>query len=118
MLATRPLLALNLARSAAPVSRLGLRTALPSVAIQGSKIVSAVRFASSTSKTSSAAQTTKLTQAQNLELLNQQRAQRPSSPHFTIYQPQITWYLSIINRITGTGLSVRKLSSSPPFPSI
>lgn len=63
-----------------------------------------VRFAA----TSAAPQTHKLSEGQNLELLNQQRALRPSSPHFTIYQPQVTWILSIINRITGTGLSVRK----------
>ena len=41
-----------------------------------------------------------------LDLLNQQRALRPSSPHFTIYQPQLTWLSSIANRVTGTGLSV------------
>ncbi|PWY97141.1 cytochrome b560 subunit of succinate dehydrogenase [Testicularia cyperi] len=56
--------------------------------------------------TQAAAPTTQYTQQQNLELLNQHRAQRPTSPHFTIYQPQYTWILSILNRITGTGLSV------------
>ncbi|ORY01843.1 hypothetical protein K493DRAFT_312237 [Basidiobolus meristosporus CBS 931.73] len=30
---------------------------------------------------------------------------RPISPHFTIYQPQITWYGSIIHRITGAGFA-------------
>ncbi|KAK9718099.1 hypothetical protein K7432_005759 [Basidiobolus ranarum] len=30
---------------------------------------------------------------------------RPISPHFTIYQPQITWYGSIIHRITGVGFA-------------
>ncbi|KAL1739593.1 hypothetical protein HDZ31DRAFT_68778 [Schizophyllum fasciatum] len=39
-------------------------------------------------------------------ILNEQRLRRPNSPHFTIYQPQLTWYSSIANRITGTGLSV------------
>ncbi|KAI0709838.1 succinate dehydrogenase cytochrome b560 subunit [Earliella scabrosa] len=39
-------------------------------------------------------------------ILNQQRLRRPSSPHFTIYQPQLTWLGSIANRITGAGLSV------------
>nr|ANG58742.1 succinate dehydrogenase subunit C [Ceratobasidium cereale] len=38
-------------------------------------------------------------------ILNAQRVRRPSSPHFTIYQPQITWIGSIANRITGLGLS-------------
>ncbi|CAD6566091.1 MAG: cytochrome b subunit of succinate dehydrogenase, Sdh3p [Cyphobasidiales sp. Tagirdzhanova-0007] len=40
-----------------------------------------------------------------LQLLNKQRAVRPSSPHFTIYEPQLSWLSSIANRVTGTGLS-------------
>ncbi|GJJ08570.1 hypothetical protein Clacol_002789 [Clathrus columnatus] len=39
-------------------------------------------------------------------ILNSQRLKRPSSPHFTIYQPQLTWIGSIANRITGSTLSV------------
>jgi len=39
-------------------------------------------------------------------ILNTQRLARQSSPHFTIYQPQLTWVASIANRITGAGLSV------------
>ncbi|KAG9121990.1 cytochrome b subunit of succinate dehydrogenase, Sdh3p [Ceratobasidium sp. 392] len=39
-------------------------------------------------------------------ILNAQRVLRPSSPHFTIYRPQITWIGSIANRVTGVGLSV------------
>ncbi|KAH7884660.1 SDHC, cytochrome b subunit of succinate dehydrogenase [Phlebopus sp. FC_14] len=38
-------------------------------------------------------------------ILNQQRLKRPSSPHFTIYQPQLTWVGSIANRVTGAALS-------------
>ncbi|KAI9807185.1 MAG: hypothetical protein M1825_005903 [Sarcosagium campestre] len=38
-------------------------------------------------------------------LLAKQRLNRPVSPHLSIYQPQITWYLSILNRITGATLS-------------
>lgn len=30
---------------------------------------------------------------------------RPLSPHFTIYQPQITWIGSILHRITGSGIA-------------
>lgn len=41
------------------------------------------------------------------EILNTQRLKRPSSPHFTIYQPQLTWLASIANRMTGSALSVR-----------
>ncbi|KAL3229009.1 Succinate dehydrogenase [ubiquinone] cytochrome b subunit, mitochondrial [Nakaseomyces bracarensis] len=33
-------------------------------------------------------------------LLNKQRSARPISPHLTIYQPQITWYMSSVHRIT------------------
>ncbi|KAI0050513.1 succinate dehydrogenase cytochrome b560 subunit [Auriscalpium vulgare] len=40
------------------------------------------------------------------DILNTQRLKRPSSPHFTIYQPQLTWIGSIANRVTGVGLSV------------
>ncbi|TFY78594.1 hypothetical protein EWM64_g5419 [Hericium alpestre] len=39
-------------------------------------------------------------------ILNTQRLKRPSSPHFTIYQPQLTWVGSIFNRVTGAALSV------------
>lgn len=57
----------------------------------------------------------------NLELLNKQRALRPNSPHFTIYQPQLTWLSSIANRVTGSGLSVGQspflLAFSAPEPS-
>ncbi|THH10311.1 hypothetical protein EW145_g1416 [Phellinidium pouzarii] len=40
------------------------------------------------------------------EILDAQRLKRPSSPHFTIYQPQLTWIGSIANRAAGTTLSV------------
>lgn len=33
-------------------------------------------------------------------LLNKQRSARPISPHLTIYQPQITWYMSSVHRIS------------------
>ncbi|KAJ9092667.1 hypothetical protein QFC21_006732 [Naganishia friedmannii] len=50
-------------------------------------------------------QTEHLTTKDNLVLLNEQRLRRPNSPHLTIYQPQLTWYLSGLNRITGSALS-------------
>ncbi|KLO17631.1 SDHC, cytochrome b subunit of succinate dehydrogenase [Schizopora paradoxa] len=40
------------------------------------------------------------------DILNAQRVVRPNSPHMTIYQPQLTWVLSIFNRGTGVALSV------------
>lgn len=42
---------------------------------------------------------------QAMDLLNEQRAKRPSSP-WHIYQPQLTSISSIANRATGAGLSV------------
>jgi succinate dehydrogenase (ubiquinone) cytochrome b560 subunit len=48
---------------------------------------------------------------QALDLLNEQRAKRPSSP-WHIYQPQLTSVSSIANRATGAGLSV---GASPFF---
>ena len=38
-------------------------------------------------------------------ILAAQRLNRPISPHLSIYQPQITWYGSALNRITGSVLS-------------
>ena len=32
-------------------------------------------------------------------------AKRPLSPHMTIYQPQLTWLMSIGHRVTGAGLA-------------
>ncbi|ORX45721.1 cytochrome b560 subunit of succinate dehydrogenase [Hesseltinella vesiculosa] len=42
--------------------------------------------------------------AAETEILRQQRKVRPVSPHIAIYQPQITWYLSALHRITGAAL--------------
>ncbi|KAM3417869.1 hypothetical protein BST61_g6089 [Cercospora zeina] len=39
------------------------------------------------------------------EILAKQRLNRPVAPHLAIYQPQITWYLSALNRITGVAVS-------------
>ncbi|KAF5359390.1 hypothetical protein D9756_002916 [Leucocoprinus leucothites] len=53
-----------------------------------------------------AIQTESLPPSASETILNKQRLSRPSSPHFTIYQPQLTWYASIFHRITGTSLSI------------
>ncbi|KIK91977.1 hypothetical protein PAXRUDRAFT_830396 [Paxillus rubicundulus Ve08.2h10] len=50
-------------------------------------------------------QTESLPPSASDEILNKQRLKRPSSPHFTIYQPQLTWLGSIANRATGGALS-------------
>ncbi|GAA6062391.1 hypothetical protein JCM10212_003200 [Sporobolomyces blumeae] len=52
-----------------------------------------------------AVSTQSMTESDNLNLLNEQRARRPSSP-WHIYQPQLTSMSSIANRATGAGLSV------------
>ncbi|KZP22609.1 cytochrome b subunit of succinate dehydrogenase, Sdh3p [Athelia psychrophila] len=51
-------------------------------------------------------QTESIQAADSAGILNKQRLARPSSPHFTIYQPQLTWIGSIANRVTGSALSV------------
>ncbi|KAI9228058.1 MAG: hypothetical protein DHS80DRAFT_23686 [Piptocephalis tieghemiana] len=45
---------------------------------------------------------------ERLEAAKLAKNKRPSSPHFTIYQPQLTWYLSIAHRITGVSLATGK----------
>ncbi|KAI4163621.1 MAG: hypothetical protein LQ342_002655 [Letrouitia transgressa] len=39
------------------------------------------------------------------QILANQRLNRPVAPHLSIYKPQVTWYLSGLNRITGSVLS-------------
>lgn len=48
----------------------------------------------------------KTTFKQEDELLVAQRKNRPVSPHLTIYQPQITWYLSSLHRVSGVLLGL------------
>lgn len=43
----------------------------------------------------------KVSHEQEQELLVAQRKVRPVSPHLTIYQPQLTWTLSGLHRVTG-----------------
>ncbi|KAI1000551.1 hypothetical protein K3495_g7642 [Podosphaera aphanis] len=43
--------------------------------------------------------------ADSYDTLIAQRKNRPTSPHLQIYRPQITWYLSALNRITGCTIS-------------
>lgn len=49
--------------------------------------------------------TQKLTPKDSYQILVEQRRNRPTSPHLAIYRPQITWYSSALNRITGAVLS-------------
>ncbi|PGH12953.1 succinate dehydrogenase, cytochrome b556 subunit [Helicocarpus griseus UAMH5409] len=57
-------------------------------------------------QTRSAANTTNTTNTTDpTSILPRQRLNRPVAPHLSIYQPQITWLLSSLNRITGVTLS-------------
>lgn len=49
--------------------------------------------------------TVKATPAEENSILVAQRKNRPVSPHLEIYQPQLTWLLSGLHRITGVGLA-------------
>jgi len=44
-------------------------------------------------------------QTEQKNILTQQRLNRPVAPHLMIYKAQVTWYLSALNRITGSLLS-------------
>jgi len=57
----------------------------------------AVRFTSTS--------TVKVSHEEENELLIAQRRNRPVSPHLTIYQPQLTWYLSGVHRVTGVAMA-------------
>jgi len=46
-----------------------------------------------------------MTPTDSYEILVAQRKLRPVAPHLTIYQPQIPWIMSGLNRITGVALS-------------
>ncbi|KAG0633626.1 hypothetical protein HOY80DRAFT_1005860 [Tuber brumale] len=56
--------------------------------------------------TSTFASTQNLSPDEAHSILVAQRKRRPTSPHLSIYQPQLTWYGSAANRITGSVLSV------------
>lgn len=91
-----------------PTARLLARTFQNAPQTTASRLFAPSPFAMATrsAATTAKANTVKLTSAENLKMLNEQRSVRPSSPHFTIYQPQLTWIGSIFNRVTGVGLSV------------
>jgi succinate dehydrogenase (ubiquinone) cytochrome b560 subunit len=51
------------------------------------------------------AATNNVNQSEGNEILANQRLRRPTSPHLSIYKPQITWYGSGLNRLTAVVLS-------------
>ncbi|KAG5513738.1 hypothetical protein PMAC_000776 [Pneumocystis sp. 'macacae'] len=50
-------------------------------------------------------ETQTISEKESLKMLAEQRLRRPNSPHLSIYQPQLTWYMSAFNRITGCFVS-------------
>ncbi|BEJ14903.1 hypothetical protein CspHIS471_0406700 [Cutaneotrichosporon sp. HIS471] len=50
-------------------------------------------------------QTESITPVEGFKILNSQRVNRPCSPELAIYQPQLTWILSSVHRITGVALA-------------
>lgn len=54
---------------------------------------------------SSLAPTVKVSHNEEQELLVNQRKNRPLSPELKIYEPQLTWVLSGVHRITGVGMA-------------
>ncbi|EJU04933.1 hypothetical protein DACRYDRAFT_20514 [Dacryopinax primogenitus] len=87
-------------RSAAGVSRMQIATP----AMARSRLSALARRASPMLTRS--VQVQSMPPAGESVILNTQRLKRPSSPHFTIYQPQLTWVASIFHRVTGVGLSL------------
>lgn len=69
----------------------------PSVISRSCRLLISKRLNSNVAKT---------TFKQENQLLVAQRKHRPVSPHLTIYQPQITWYLSSLHRISGVVLGM------------
>ncbi len=51
------------------------------------------------------AETSHITPLEEIKILNAQRANRPCSPELAIYQPQLTWYLSGLHRVTGVAVA-------------
>ncbi|KIK03777.1 hypothetical protein K443DRAFT_676440 [Laccaria amethystina LaAM-08-1] len=85
---------------------LGLGSALRKAAFSPRIVRNQVVLQNAAAKRSLTTTTQSLPSSAAAEILDKQRLRRPSSPHFTIYQPQLTWVASIANRVTGTGLSV------------
>ncbi|TGZ79503.1 cytochrome b560 subunit of succinate dehydrogenase [Ascodesmis nigricans] len=81
------------------------RTAALRLATSASARTTVPRAVFAATQTRSTATTTKTTDAEAYSILVAQRKQRPISPHLTIYQPQLTWYMSSLNRITGVALA-------------
>ncbi|KAL0945343.1 hypothetical protein HGRIS_000841 [Hohenbuehelia grisea] len=91
-------------------ARVGVGASFRKVALSTPSFASN-QLAARAARTNLAAASKRAVQTQSLppsaatEILNSQRVKRPSSPHFTIYQPQLTWLGSIANRATGGALS-------------
>ncbi|RPB22378.1 succinate dehydrogenase cytochrome b560 subunit [Terfezia boudieri ATCC MYA-4762] len=96
------------------LSSRSMQAAFKFAACQHSPFVTTVRTsalkASATYQIRSAATTSttpveSIPAEQSEAILKEQRLRRPVAPHISIYQPQLTWYLSSLNRIAGVTLS-------------
>ncbi|QIX01630.1 hypothetical protein AMS68_007147 [Peltaster fructicola] len=74
-----------------------LRFASPAAVAMGATLTAQRRYA--------AAHAVDTTTVPADQILAKQRLNRPVAPHLGIYKPQITWYLSGFNRLTGCILS-------------
>jgi len=59
------------------------------------------RAVASSTQTRGAASSANITPDEAHAVLVAQRKKRPIAPHLSIYQPQLTWYASAANRVTG-----------------
>jgi succinate dehydrogenase (ubiquinone) cytochrome b560 subunit len=80
-------------------------SANPSLFKRSSKLSSPLAIATLNHSQTRPAATTSVPESEENSILAGQRRNRPISPHLSIYQPQIPWILSILNRITGATLS-------------
>jgi len=82
-----------------------LTSARPSTFKQTSRFSSPLAIATSSHIQTRLAATTSVSGDEAGSILAAQRRNRPVSPHLSIYRPQITWYASALNRLTGAVLS-------------
>ncbi|OCT52631.1 Succinate dehydrogenase cytochrome B subunit, mitochondrial [Cladophialophora carrionii] len=87
------------------ISRPDARLVLLNNSSQSLQSIIMLTLSLSPSPSSRPATTSTVSQSSGQEILANQRLNRPISPHLSIYRPQITWYGSALNRITGAVLS-------------
>ncbi|KAF2153434.1 succinate dehydrogenase cytochrome b560 subunit [Myriangium duriaei CBS 260.36] len=80
--------------------------AQPAAGLFAARTPYAIIASQATSNQRRCIETAKLSSAEATDaILAKQRLNRPVAPHLGIYRPQITWYLSMFNRLTGIAMS-------------